>query len=320
MKNSKLIMALVIILSLILTTGLFAQDEKKVNKTFDKKSEIRIKLVLGNCLIKKSNNDKINVNLVYTYSDENFEPVFRERSGYIEMKEKFHGDNPRGESNWTIEIPEDMEIDFESATGDLVIENVNVEIDGNTGTGDIEISGAAGKYDLNTGTGRIDMTDSEGDFDLNSGTGRINVKGSEGEFKLNSGTGRVSAKNIKGNIKLNSGTGDVEAGNITIEDEGSFNSGTGDAEVISPSGNNYELTVSSGTGSATLDMNGKAIEGNFEFTAHARKGRIDSPVKFDNEEEYYEHDTKYLRKSFTKGKKTPMFYISTGTGKAKLKR
>jgi len=67
-------------------------------------------------------------------------------------------------------------------------------------------------------------------------------------------------------------------------------------------------------------MKGKPIEGYFEFKCHARRGRIDSPIKFDEEKEYEEGDQKYLQKSFTKGNKSIRVYISTGTGKAKLKK
>ena len=321
MKSSRFVSLITFILSLILAASLFAQEEKKINKTFDKKNRIRIKLVLGDCNIKKSNDNKIHVNLVYSYSDENFEAIFRERSSYIELREKFHGDNDRGESRWTISIPEGVDIDFKSATGGISIEKVNAEIDGNTGTGDIEIMDASGQYDLSSGTGRVDISDSKGEFDLSSGTGRVEVGNSEGEFDLRSGTGNVMIEDSKGNFNLSSGTGDVEANNITIEDDGEFSSGTGDAEVISPNGENYDLTVSSGTNDATLDMNGKSIEGYFEFTCQERRGRIDCPIKFDDEEKYERnnHNT-YLRKSFTKGKKSTRYYIKTGTGKAKLKR
>ncbi len=119
-------------------------------------------------------------------------------------------------------------------------------------------------------------------------------------------------------FEASSGTGNVRADGITLDDEGNFSSGTGDAEVVFPEGTDFELNVSSGTNDAELNMKGKPIEGYFEFKCHARRGRIDSPIKFDEEKEYEEGDQKYLQKSFTKGNKSIRVYISTGTGKAKL--
>ncbi len=106
---------------------------------------------------------------------------------------------------------------------------------------------------------------------------------------------------------------------MTIEYEGEFSCGTGEVEVSFPKGEDFDLTVSSGTNDAVVDMKGQPIQGYFEFTAHARKGRIVCPVKFDKEEEFLKGDNKYLQKSFTKGKKSPRVYIKTGTGTARLK-
>jgi hypothetical protein len=302
MKNAKWKFLMITCLGLMMSLQLFAQREERVEKAYADKDEVNIKLVLGDCHIGKSNDNRIHVHLVYTYSDDQFEPKFKERGRKLTLEEKFHGDNPRGYSSWTVDVPEGMEIDFKSATGDLLLEGIDAEIDGNTGTGEIEIREAKGEFDLNTGTGNVDVTNSEGEFDLNSGTGNVRLE------------------NAKGNFDANSGTGDVEASNITIEYEGDFNSGTGDVEVVSPKGEDFDLTVSSGTDDAVLIMKGSPIEGYFEFTSHARKGRIDSPVKFDEEEEYWQGDNEYVRKSFTKGKETPRFYIKTGTGRAVLKR
>jgi len=67
-------------------------------------------------------------------------------------------------------------------------------------------------------------------------------------------------------------------------------------------------------------MDGAPIEGYFEFTADARKGDIECPIDFDKEEEHWQGDSEVMVKSFTKGKKYPRFFISTGTGTAKLVR
>jgi len=148
----------------------------------------------------------------------------------------------------------------------------------------------------------------------------VEASDSEGEFDLSSGTGNVEIKKCKGNFDANSGTGDVKAEGLTIEFDGEFSSGTGDAEVSFPDGTDFELRVSSGTDDAILDMGGKQVKGYFEFTCHARRGRIVCPVKFDKEEELKHNDQTYLRKSFTQGKDTPKICIKTGTGTAKLKK
>jgi hypothetical protein len=302
MRITKIVILAILFFILFLSMNLLAAPEKEIQKTFPQKEEIRLKFALGDCRIEKSSDNQIHVHLVYSYEDsEAFEPRLEERARTLYLEEKFHRNNPQGYSRWTVAVPDNTEISFNSGTGNLMISGSNAKIEGNTGTGDIQADNAKGK------------------FKLNSGTGSVDVRGSEGEFKLNSGTGRVKVEDSKGNFKANSGTGDVEAHGLTIEFEGDFNSGTGDVEVSFPKGEDFDLNASSGTGDAVVDMQGNPIQGYFEFSAQAKRGRIVSPVKFDKEEEYMEGDHKYLMKSFTKGKKSPRVYIKTGTGTAKLK-
>jgi len=303
MKRTKIIISMFVFLGFVVSAALLAAPEEKLDKTFAKKDEIRFKLVLGDCQLKKSSDSRIHVHLVYSYEpDMSFEPRIEERGGRLYLEEKIRGNNPKGYSTWTVEVPDDIEIEFKSATGSLTVEGLKLEIDGSTGTGDIVLSQVKGEFDLNTGTGEVEVSDSEGEFDLSSGTGNV-------EFK-----------NCKGNFDASSGTGDVMAEGLTIEFDGEFSSGTGDAEVSFPDGTDFELRISSGTDDAILDMDGKQIRGYFEFTCHARRGRIVCPVKFDKEEEYEQNDQTYLRKSFTQGKVIPKVYIKTGTGTAKLKK
>ena len=303
MKRTKIIISLFVFLSFMVSVALLAAPEEKVDKTFAKKDEIRFKLVLGDCQLKKSSDGSIHVHLVYSYEpDMSFEPLIRERGGTLYLEEKMRGNNPKGYSTWMVEVPDDIEIEFKSATGSLTVEGLKLEIDGSTGTGDIELSQVKGEFDLSTGTGDVEAYDSEGEFELSSGTGNVKIK------------------NCKGNFDASSGTGDVKAEGLTLELDGEFSSGTGDAEVSFPDGTDFELKVSSGTDDAILDMNGKQVKGYFEFTCHARRGRIVCPVKFDKEEEYKDNDQTYLRKSFTQGKDVPKVYVKTGTGSARLNK
>lgn len=297
----KITVVLIFVVIFILSISVFSQGKKEIEKTFDAKERVKIDLVLGDCLIKASSDDDIHVQLVYSYDDNYFEAKFRERSNSLTIQEKFHGQSGDGFSKWVILIPEKTEVEFESATGDLNLENVSGIFDGSSGTGSIEVLNAKGEFDLNSGTGSVVVEGSEGEFDLNSGTGRVKIEDCKGEFDANSGTGRVIADNI------------------TIETEGDFNSGTGDVEVSRPQGEDFDLSLNSGTNDATLDMDGLPIEGYYEFSASARSGDIDCPVDFDKEEEYDDGGDE-IRKSFTRGKNTPRYFISTGTGTAELIR
>jgi hypothetical protein len=284
---------------IILVTQLFAQRGKIFEDSYEAKSKLKIKLVLGSALINKSPDSKIHVKVSYTYADEDFEIRVRDKGKTLHLQEKIYGENTHGDSDWTISLPDDIDVDFGTATGELTIEDVVLEIDGNSGTGNIYVSRAAGEFELNSGTGSLEISDSEGDFELNSGTGRVKIRDCNGEFDVNSGTGNVYGANLK------------------IKDDARFNSGTGDAEVLDPSGEEFDLSINSGTGDATLELDNTPLVGFFEFKTST--GRIKSPVDFDEEKEYSHDHNGSTRKSFTKGKKSPRYYISSGSGTAELK-
>lgn len=96
------------------------------------------------------------------------------------------------------------------------------------------------------------------------------------EIEFKSATGNFKIQGLSLDVDASTGTGDVQAAGITLEYEGDFSSGTGDAEVEFPDRKDFELTVSSGTNDAVLMMKGKPIKGYFEFKCHARRGRIGS--------------------------------------------
>ena len=299
MRKLNFIITVILFVSFTMSSSVFAQ--KEITRDFEKQEKIKMKLALGSLIINKSTDDKIHVFLEYTFDEDNFEAIFNERKRYLLIEEKFYDGNPKGFSKWELSVPDDVEIDFNTGTGDLTIEGVNVEIGGNTGTGDIEIIESKGKFRLNTGTGEILVHLSEGDFNVNAGTGRVYIEDSTGDFHANSGTGGVEAKNI------------------TLLEDGYFNVGTGNAYVKAPKGDDFILSVSSGTGDATLDMDGQKLQGYFELSANKRTGRIKSSVKFDKEEEYGNGYGTIIKKSLTARKNSPEYYISTGNGKAELK-
>lgn len=304
MKRSFLILIIVSCLLAGMTNNLFAGREENVDKKFSNIESIKCKFALGDVKIQKSSDNQVHVSLIYTHNKNNFEPIMTVRGNKLVLKEEFfdNDDQDTGYSRWVISLPKDIEIDINTGTGDIIIKNVEIEVEANTGTGDIEIF------------------DSKGEFEMNSGTGDIEISKGNGEFDLNTGTGDVNIVDAKGEIKANSGTGSVEAENITIIFEASFNSGTGDVKVVGPRGEEFDLSLNSGTGDAVLDMDGQPLNGYFEMKCNARKGKIVAPFKFDHEEEYGHGSQKTLEKSYTKGNEDRKFFISTGTGKAVVKK
>ncbi len=300
MKNIRIFPIYAVIIS-FLTATLLPAAPAPTDREFEAKKEVRIKLVLSGCELTTSTNGKIQVHHESTYDPERYKAIMEEKGDRLILEEKFYENENSGDAYWKISVPPGTEVEFNTATGDLNVKSFSGELDGNSGTGDIEVEKA------------------EGEFDLNSGTGDVIIRASSGEFDLNSGTGSVKISEAKGDFRANSGTGRCQANDIMILHDGEFNSGTGNVLVERPIGDDFDLNINSGTGDAILDLNGLPLVGYFEFKAQAQRGDIECPVEFDEEEKGGREDHEYQRKSFTRERKSPRYFISTGTGTAELK-
>lgn len=313
--------ALVLVLLVCsLSTAALARKTKVVEKTFGRVESLKVETILGDCVIRQGDGDKIIIRVEYTYDEDDFEAKFRERGGTLHVEEDLDGNDIKGESEWLIVLPAGIEIEFESATGSLKASGISGELAAKSGTGEMIISGFDGELEAKSGTGDVILSDSRGEFELNSGTGDITVKEADGSFDAASGTGDVKITRASGDFDASSGTGHVEAFDLSLDDYGDFTSGTGNAEIDLPAGGDYELEVSSGTGKATLECKGDDLDAYVVISAKKRDGKISSSFDFEDEEEFERNDDTYVRKWFTKGSGSRKIEIRTGTGRAKIKK
>ncbi len=342
-------------LSLILVSSFLfiARAQKTIDKTFKAKESVHISTVSGDCVIKKGDGNEIKVHLSYTYDDDCFTARFNEKEDVLEIKEDFDG-NCRGESNWTITIPENTNVKFNSASGKVAISGVSKSTSVTTASGDVKLSNLKGEVKLNTASGDVNINTINAGLKVNTASGKImaenlegkikvatasgdvkitNAKGElkvslasgefdadklEGKIKISAASGDIDIKNANAALKLNCASGDIEAENIIITGESSFSAASGDVGLSLAKSSAYDLTLSSASGDATLNYNGNALNGFYEFTAKVKKGKIISPIKFDKEEVIEKNGKKYDVKSFTKGNSTPVILIKTSSGVAKL--
>jgi DUF4097 and DUF4098 domain-containing protein YvlB len=333
MKNLKVSL---IIASLLVSFSFMSLAQKEVNKTFEAKEILKISTVSGDCIIKKGVTDNIIINLKYTYSDDCFEYDFKEGENYLSIKEDFHGHNCKGESEWTITVPSDIKVKFNSASGDLVLNDVDNNLYANTASGDIELKNVGKEVKITTASGDIILENINGQSEISTASGDITARNCMDGLTISSASGDINAYNIvgetvlttaSGNIKLTgakgdfllkSASGNVNAENIEVLGESNFKTASGNVNVILAKTPSSDLLLASASGNAVLDYNGNEIKGTFEFSARVDKGEIISPIKFDKEEIIDKHGKDYDLKSFTKGKNSPFIKIKTASGKAKL--
>jgi DUF4097 and DUF4098 domain-containing protein YvlB len=287
---------------LLLAAVSFAGTRDKTVWTFDGKQSVELETVSGDCIIKQGTGDKIEVTIVNQYRPrDSFEPRYRERGKRLLLSEDILDSNS-GHSTWTIVLPKGASFEFSSASGDMEVIAFDGELGASTASGDIEFDQCSGTYDISTASGDVTAYNCKGDFELATASGDVVLRDCRGAFEASSASG------------------DVDARDVVLADESEFNTASGDVEVILGESPRYNLEVSSASGDAVIDFNGNEIKGAFEFTARVRKGDIESPYAFDDEEVISRYSQHYDRKTFTRGDDTPFIKLGTGSGKVALKK
>ena len=297
--------------------------QNRVSKAFSGIQRIVISTSSGDCLLKKSSSPEVKVDLEHTF-DEGYEPVIEQEGSRLVIKEIFDRGSWKGKGQWTLTIPDGLDIRFNTGSGDFEAADLSMELDMNTGSGDISLRQISGELNSNTGSGNIELYDMDGEFRFNTGSGNIRLEKAKGDFRINCGSGNIKIQDIHAMISANVGSGNINATGVTLTGGSSFNSGSGRAIVALQSSLQYDISVNSGSGDARLDFNGNAISGQVVMKANKKNGRITAPFTFDKEEEITEGSGKWdqvvLKKTVQLGESDVRIKVSTGSGVASIEK
>jgi hypothetical protein len=306
------------ILLLLIAFVSYGQDQT-VTKTFKGIKTIRLSTASGDITLKKGSGSDVSVLLKHTYNKDEFEPVFEENSGRLTIEERFDRGSHSGHSNWTLEIPDNLDVKINTGSGNITIDGLNIELRSNTGSGDVLITSVKGDLDFNTGSGDIEIEKGEGEIRLNTGSGNIRANGGTGIYSFNAGSGNIRLENLNGELRVNTGSGNINAKAIAVNGSSSFNTGSGTANVTLGAALNHSISVNSGSGSSTLNFNGNPISGEVVMTANKRGGEIIAPFKFDKEEVIEDGgNNERIEKTAKIGTKDIRIRVGTGSGKAEI--
>jgi hypothetical protein len=274
---------------------------QKINKTFESKKSIRVKTIVGNCMVKMGDNNNIHVSIEYSYPQKNYKPKIKEKKNKLVLKEKFKGSSP-GESTWFLTVPENTEIVFTSVSGSFSVREMKGKVSGKITDGGFKIDNFTGELNLDTKNGDI------------------SIKNARGNFKINTYLGNINMDNVQGCFTITTYKGDLQADKVELHGRTKFTTYNGKAEVILFKSAEVPLSVTSGLGDVILNYNGNPLKGHFEMIRRASYGKIESPIPFENEEEFLDKGgVKFLKKSFTKKEKSPQILIIAHHGNAILK-
>lgn len=306
-------------LFIIATLAVGAQT---INKTFSGIKSILISTSAGDVILAKGSSNDVQVKVTSTYSSDEYQPVFAQIGSTLTIKEDFKRRSVSGKSTWQLTVPDGLDVQVSSGSGNVEASDLKITVSANTGSGDYTWKNVSGNSKINTGSGDIKLDTYQGDVDLNTGSGNIEISKSAGNLHANTGSGSISLAGVKGGVFANTGSGDIKATEIAFTSKGKFNSGSGDVLLVLSSPLSYDVELNSGSGDAVLDCKGTKLEGKVVMTVSKKHGNIKAPFNFDKTEELNDDgdDNTRIRKTVQLGSSQTEIKISTGSGTAEVRK
>ena len=142
---------LLLVLMLVATNQLFAQQ--RIEKSFDGITKIDITVSSGDASFKKGDSKQVSMVLEHTIDDYN--PEIEKRGSRLIIKEERRNGSwsSRGSASWEFEIPDGIDIEFQTGSGTLSIEDLEADVRSNSGSGDMLFSNSNIDAKVNTGVG-----------------------------------------------------------------------------------------------------------------------------------------------------------------------
>ena len=298
----------------------FAQE--RIEKSFSGVENLRLKTASGNGIIKKGNGNEVKIVLEYTYDEDDYTPTFDQNASTLVIEEEFRRSRwTKGYAEWTLEIPDGMDVNFKTGSGNIEVSGLDIMINAGSGSGNIEMDDMTGEFSASTGSGNLTFNQLEGPLSANTGSGSIRIERLSGNANLNTGSGNIRLRDAQGEFGVNTGSGNLEFQAATIMGKSTFNTGSGNVTVNLAAQLNHDMSLNTGSGNATLDFDGQEIAGRFIMKA-SDKDDISAPFRFDKESGNGNDDRGWRgrRGSYTKeatiGNKDIVVRISTGSGRA----
>ena len=123
----------------------------------------------------------------------------RKRDGGVELRTSWQGPRHRHQSLvCEIRVPRRMDLEFESAGGDLHLEDLDGSFRGETMGGDLVLRHVRGAARLRSMGGAIQVSDSRLDGELSTGGGEVLLERVIGDVEATSGGGEVRYRDVRG--------------------------------------------------------------------------------------------------------------------------
>ncbi|HKJ89720.1 MAG TPA: DUF4097 family beta strand repeat-containing protein, partial [Oceanipulchritudo sp.] len=162
---------------------------------------------------------------------------------------------PRPNITVIAECPPSTDLNFDTGSGDILVEGITGDIRLDTGSGSISGRDLEGSVAADTGSGLISVINLRGDFSGDTGSGKIHVENLIGSFSGDTGSGSIAAEGSIPSFEADTGSGSIAIRSNAILDANSIaDTGSGSVSIVLPAAAAFVLDASTGSGSISCSF------------------------------------------------------------------
>lgn len=316
----------VVLLCLILGCGVIDISADVEEWEFSGVTRIKVKGISGDVILRPADGRTGVVELREdVHPRSSFHPTVEQEGETLYIREKWRGNTSRGRVEWTILLPEQADppsIRINNASGNLDCRGVSAEIDFETASGDIvlsemklgdrsDFSTASGDYILENMTipEDVDFSTASGDYELE------NLMIEEG-CRFSTASGDVKCRNCKcmDDVEMSSASGDVVVRDTELLGWSEFSSASGDVALFFDKLPGHDITAGSASGKVVLEVDDFGDDFTLVMIKREDRGRISCPFEYSYEETFDDYHI-YERRVVERGSGKPEIELRTASGR-----
>ncbi len=232
-RDGRLIAAVALLLTALLTGGIWGDEQKTVEKVFTVTpgGTLTLDTDLGSVEILSLPGNTIKVSVLFIADARNqekaqkifsdFDLAFNQSGGNVEITGEYRGlqglrglfghDRSQLEVEFTITVPPQYNLDIETAGGDLAVGNLKGTVRLETSGGNINLERIEGKLRGTTSGGDITLTTCTASADLVTSGGNIVIEEVDGPVVARTSGGDITVREARGSVDASTSGGNISA-------------------------------------------------------------------------------------------------------------
>jgi DUF4097 and DUF4098 domain-containing protein YvlB len=173
---------------------------------------------------------------------------------------------PRIDLALFLTIPAELELELETASGDMKISDMESDVAVTAASGDVELDRIGGGVVVNVASGDIDVSEIGGEARLMSASGDVSGRGISGDCVVHTASGDVDMTDLGGDVELHSVSGDATVDGVRSV---AYNGMSGSVRFTGVRGG---VSASAASGDLTFELIPRNRE---DYTIRTSSGAID---------------------------------------------